>query len=448
MPSGGIIPAVDTGVIYCDDNLQRLALMPRESVDLIYLDPPFFSNRQYEVIWGDEAEVRSFEDRWEGGIYHYVEWMKERIYELWRVLKPTGSIYLHCDWHASHYLKVMLDEVAGAEHCQNELIWYYRGGGVSPRRFGRRHDTIFWYTKGSKWTFNVDDVRTEYSPESLERLKYTARAFRPSGVYDSYKPNPLGKHPDDVLEIQPIMPSSKERLGYPTQKPERLLEVIVKASSNTGEVVLDPFAGCGTAMVVAHRLKREWIGIDVSPTACNLMRRRLQKVGALDVRLIGMPTSIADLHDLKPFEFQNWIVDRINGIQSNRKSGDMGVDGHTFFLHEPVQIKQSESIGRNVVDTFETAVTRDGKKRGFVIAFSFGRGAHEEAARIRREGLDIQLVTVADLLDRLDEVLVQMGVTTPSGALPGFEALPMPTIDSGRHSVDELIQSAKGEADE
>ncbi len=438
--------SVDTGVIYCDDNLSRLAQFPRESVDLIYLDPPFFSNRQYEVIWGDEAEVRSFEDRWEGGIYHYVEWMKERVFEMNRVLKPTGSLYLHCDWHASHYLKVMLDEVFGDDRFQNELVWWYRGGGVSPRRFGRRHDTIFWYTKSGKWTFNVDPVRTAYSPSVMESLpsRYD-KSYRGDRVYSGYRPNPLGKHPDDVWPIQPLMPSdTKERLGYPTQKPEALLDVIVQASTNPGDIVLDPFAGCGTAVVVAHRRKRQWIGIDISPTACNLMRRRLHKVGALDVRLVGMPTTLADLHALKPFEFQNWVVDRINGIQSNRKSGDMGVDGHTFFLHEPVQIKQSDSIGRNVIDNFETAVKRDGKKRGFVIAFSFGRGAHEEAARVRREGLDIQLVTVADLLDRLDEVQVRMGTTSPSGHLPGLEVLPMPEIDSKRRSADELIRSAKG----
>jgi len=429
---------IETEVIYCDDNLKRLSLLPANSVDLIYLDPPFFSNRHYEVIWGDEAEVRSFEDRWEGGVNHYVEWMRERVMEMWRVLKPTGSLYLHCDWHASHHLKVMLDETLGAEHFQNEIIWYYRGGGVSPRRFGRRHDSIFFYTKGTDWTFNVDEIRTAYSPESMERLKYKARAFRGNRVYDEYEPNPLGKHPDDVLAIQPTMPSSKERLGYPTQKPERLLEVLIRASSNEGEVVLDPFAGCGTSLVVAHRYKRHWIGIDISPTACNLMKRRLAKVGALDVKLIGMPTSLVDLKALKPFEFQNWIVDRINGIQSNRKSGDMGIDGWTFMLHEPIQIKQSEAVGRNVVDNFETAMTRAGKKRGFIVAFSFGRGAFEEVARVKRQGLEIHLVTVDDLLQRLDEFFVQAGV---HAGLPGMEAAPLPQMEGRRHSAEELVKS-------
>lgn len=245
----GILAFVDTNVIYCDDNIARLALLPAKSVDLIYLDPPFFSNRHYEVIWGDEAEVRSFEDRWEGGINHYVEWMKERVIEMWRVLKDTGSFYLHCDFHAAHYLRVMLDETIGAEHFQNEIIWHYRGGGVSPSRFGRRHDNILFYTKGKEWTFNVDPIRTAYSAESLERLKYKAKSFRGDKVYDNYEANELGKHPDDVLDIQPIMPSSKERLGYPTQKPEKLLRVFIEASSNRGDVVLDPFAGCGTALV-------------------------------------------------------------------------------------------------------------------------------------------------------------------------------------------------------
>lgn len=429
---------METEVIYCEDNLRRLALLPPRSVDLIYLDPPFFSNRQYEVIWGDEAEVRSFEDRWEGGVYHYVDWMRERVMEMWRVLKPTGSLYLHCDPHASHYLKVMMDDVLGAEHFQNEIIWHYRGGGVSPRRFGRRHDTIFLYTKGDTWTFNVDDVRTEYSAESLERLKYQARAFRGKKVYEGYEPHPKGKHPDDVLDIQPTMPSSKERLGYPTQKPERLLEVIIRASSNPSDVVLDPFAGCGTALVVAHRLKRRWVGIDISPTACNLMKRRLSKVGALEVKLIGMPTTVEDLKKLKPFEFQNWVIDRINGIQSNRKSGDMGIDGWTFMLHDPVQIKQSEGTGRNVVDNFETAVARASKQKGLIVAFSFTRGAYEEVARPKRQQLDVHLVKVEDLLFRLDGVFALMGVHL---GLPTMEAAPMPQLDAKRRSAEDLIRS-------
>ena len=434
---------MDTGVIYCDDNRQRLGHLPANSVDLIYLDPPFFSNRHYEVIWGDEAEVRSFEDRWEGGIYHYIEWMKERIFEMKRVLKPTGSLYLHCDSHASHYLKVMVDDVFGQENFRNEIIWRYRRWTGASRSFLRMHDTILFYAKDAdQATFNRQF--TPYTEASLARKQSYHTRIKGDDVYVT-SINPKGVAENDVWEIQLLNSQSRERLGYPTQKPEALLERIVKASSNPGDIVLDPFAGCGTALVVAHRFNRQWIGIDISPTACNLMRRRIMKVGALEVRLVGMPTTMDDLRALKPFEFQNWIVDRVNGIQSNRKSGDMGIDGWTFFLHEPVQIKQSEGVGRNVIDNFETAVERAGKKRGFVIAFSYTKNSHEETARARRGGMDIQLVTVEDLLERLDEVFVRMG-TSATGALPGLEAAPMPQIDSKRRSAEELVKSDEGRA--
>lgn len=134
---------LETGVLYCDDNLRRLTMLPADCIDLIYLDPPFFSNRHYEVIWGDEAEVRSFEDRWKGEINVYIDWMRERMHELRRVLKPTGTIYLHCDWHAGHHLKVMMDEIFGSERFLNEIVWYYKTSSGSPKKWlHRNHDTI------------------------------------------------------------------------------------------------------------------------------------------------------------------------------------------------------------------------------------------------------------------------------------------------------------------
>jgi adenine specific DNA methylase Mod len=137
---------LETGVLYCEDNLRQLAQFPTECVDLIYLDPPFFSNREYEVIWGDEAEVRSFEDRWEGGIQHYIGWMRDRTRALHRILKSTGSLYLHCDPHASHYLKVMLDDIFGAGNFRNEIVWRRTGAHGKARRFSPIHDTILFYT--------------------------------------------------------------------------------------------------------------------------------------------------------------------------------------------------------------------------------------------------------------------------------------------------------------
>jgi DNA modification methylase len=426
---------LETNVLYCDDNLARITMLPAESIDLIYLDPPFFSNRQYEVIWGDEAEIRSFEDRWEGGINVYVEWMRERMYRLHRVLKPTGSIYLHCDWHAVHYLKQMMDEVFGEPHFQNEIIWYYRGAGVSPRRWGRRHDNLLFYTKGSEWTFNPDPVRQEYAPATKERFKHYIGNVRGDHDFGEQELNPQGKHPDDVWEISIVAPSAKDRLGYPTQKPEELLRRVVLASSNPGDVVLDPFAGCGTTLVVAHQHKRQWIGIDISPTAVNLMARRMKKVGAADIKTIGLPVTEEDLRSLKPFEFQNWVVQRFNGTHSPRKSGDMGVDGLSFFHHYPIQVKQSEKVGRNVVDNFETAVERRRKDKGYIVAFSFTRDAHEEAARVRNaKNLQIELVTVAELLLSVPDLTaadagmlispdLPLPKSRPSGELPSAEQL-------------------------
>jgi DNA modification methylase len=438
---------LETGVLYCGDNLERLAQFPAECIDLVYLDPPFFSNRHYEVIWGDEAEVRSFEDRWEGGIQVYVAWMRERVLELYRVLKPTGSIYLHCDWHAAHYLKQMLDDVFGANlrgsgaGFQNEIVWYYRGGGVSPNRWGRRHDTIFFYTKGRSWTFNVDPVRTEYSESVLESppSRYD-KSYRGDRIYSGYRPNPLGKHPDDVWPIQPLMPSDRtERLGYPTQKPEALLERIILASSNRGDIVLDPFAGCGTTQVVAQRTGRQWIGIDISPTAVGLMKRRIDKLGGGPIKLVGMPVTIEQLKELKPFEFQNWVIQRMNGTHSPRKSGDMGIDGFSFLEHLPIQVKQSERVGRSVVDNFETAVERTRKHRGIIVAFSFSRGAYEEAARAKAaKGLEIDLVAVKDLLADASQV-----VTPTCGQLFGDIPLPEARPPNARPSVRELVESDK-----
>jgi DNA modification methylase len=138
---------IQTNTIYCDDNLDRLRAMPDECVDLIYLDPPFFSNRNYEVIWGDEAEVRSFQDRWDGGMHVYIAWMRDRMFQLHRVLKPTGSLYLHCDWHASHYLKVMVDEIFERGNFLNNVVWLYGLGGSSKRYWPRKHDDLLWYSK-------------------------------------------------------------------------------------------------------------------------------------------------------------------------------------------------------------------------------------------------------------------------------------------------------------
>jgi DNA modification methylase len=384
-------------LLICGDNLTALDdLIKKEiQVDLIYLDPPFFSNKHYEVIWGDEAEVRSFKDRWAGGISVYIEWMKERIVKMYDVLKDIGSFYLHCDWHAGHYLKVMCDEIFGHNNFRNEIIWSYDWGGRGEKKWPQKHDNILFYTKTNKWFFNPAEVRVSYKTQ-IEGRK-----------------NPLvskekfarGKLPTDVWNFSIIHAMSHERLGYPTQKPEALLERIIKASSNKNDIVLDPFCGCGTTMSVAHRLNRKWIGIDISPTAIKLIEKRLEKLGAIkskDFEVIGMPTTLSELRALEPFEFQNWVINEMRAKQSRKLSSDFGLDGYyekTIFTERAgIQVKQSESVGRNVVDNFETALQRAKFQKGYIVAFSFSKGAHEEAARVKSEGLEIRLVNIEELL--------------------------------------------------
>jgi len=392
--------------LICGDNLEEIPKLPKKSVDLIYIDPPFFTHKQYEVVWKDEAETRSYEDRWEGGIEHFIGWLKPRVQAMYEVLKPTGSFYLHCDWHANAHIRIMLDEIFGSENFQNEIIWWYGGGGASKTRFGRKHDTIYFYSKNkNKKTFNVDSVREPY--------KWTAGQKRADGSKRDYS---RGKIPDDVWNIHGIMPWSKEKQGYPTQKPEALLKRIIEASSNKNDVVADFFCGCGTTIAVAQQLGRKWIGIDISPTAIKVIQSRLGKgrEGTLGLGIkegvhyivIGMPNTIKEVRKLKPFEFQNWvIIDKMRATASRKKVGDMGLDGYyprSVLTEEAgIQVKQSDKVGRNVVDNFETALKRAKYKKGYIVAFSFSKGAYEEAARAKnKEGLEIKLITVKGLLEK------------------------------------------------
>jgi len=385
-----------TNAIYCGDCGEILADFPEGSVDLIYLDPPFFSKKHYEVIWGDGYELRAFEDRWKGGVENFIAWMEPKLRECHRVLKETGSIYLHCDWHANAHLRILMDRIFGEENFMADVIWHYHTGGVSKRNWGTKHDTILFYVKdrGSPYTFNL-----------IKERRYYEKPF--FGATEGYEKDEQGRlyimaHPDDVWEIPGVLNVSKQFLGYPTQKPEALLEKIINASSNVTDIVVDPFCGCGTAIAVAHRLGRRWVGIDVSPTACKLMVSRMRKLGVniAEKDIIGLPKTLEEIQAMQPFEFQNWVLQRLHGRVSRVKVGDFGIDG-TLFDGSPVQVKQSAHVGRNTVDNFETAMRRMKQTRGMIVAFSFGKGAYEETARAKNtEGLDITLKTVEELVER------------------------------------------------
>jgi len=394
---------IQTNVIYCGDNKEIMAGLPEKSVDLIYADPPFFSNKNYEVIWNDGAEIRAFEDRWKGGISHYIGWMRPRLQECHRVLKDTGSMYLHCDWHANAYLRILMDKIFGVSNFRNEIIWCYKGGNAT-RRFRQKHDTIFLYSKTATYYFNADATRIAYSSKLLATTEVdeNGRRFYRTGQNESGKIylHPLGQLPYDWWEDIPssTMAHGKELIGYPTQKPEALLKRIIGASSNKLDVALDPFCGCGTTIAVAHQLGRQWVGIDVSPTACRMMKDRLVKIGAT-VTLENMPVTIDELKNMEHFPFQDWVIHKIGGTPQSKKTDDKGIDGWTFMEHKPVQIKQQENVGRNPIDNFETATRRAGYKEGFFYAFSFTKDAYEEVARAKTEdGLNIKLLCIEEII--------------------------------------------------
>ena len=244
--------------------------------------PPVFA-----VIKGVEAAAAENEAA-------YVAFMAVRLIECRRILKPTGSLYLHCDPTASHYIKALLDTIFGHENFRNEIIWAYRGGGVPKFDFARKHDVILRYSKTSTVTFNVDAVRVPYSQDTEERLRYKAKSFRGPRTYDTYEQNPGGKHPEDWWVMQPIMPSSGERTGYPTQKPLALYERIIKASSNPGDVVLDIFAGCATTAVAAESLGRYWIACDIAYRSWTMLKRRFVLNG---IALSDMTSATTDALD-------------------------------------------------------------------------------------------------------------------------------------------------------
>ena len=378
--------------LYFGDNLEVMQEMDDQRVDLICTDPPFNSGRDYNAFLTDSlAQSKAFTDTWtyddpaqdaradierrartsdtykvldtclkgydfvlqnavsgnKGAMRAYLAFMGPRLVEMHRLLKDTGSIYLHCDPTASHYLKGVMDAIWDQnnrkknEYFRNEIVWCYRGAGYPKKDFGRRHDIILRYSNGPQCIFNLDDVREEYAETTKERFKHYIGNKRKQGDFGVQKLNPLGRHPDDWWQIQPIAPSSKERLGYPTQKPRALYERMIKASSNEGDLVMDPFAGCGTTIDAAETLNRFWIGIDLTILSLDPMRRRLADRHGLkpsvDYEVHGYPTNMQEVHMLvrdekKYHDFSNWAVTRL-GLQPTKSVGDGGKDGEAHVGH-------------------------------------------------------------------------------------------------------------------
>ncbi len=484
---------LDTRVIYCGDNLEQLAKLPDACVDLIYIDPPFNSNRNYEVFWGETKEKRAFDDR-HASTQAYIDYMRPRCVELARVLKKTGSFYYHCDWHASHYVKVMLDQIFGESGFRNEIIWRRTTAKSQTfHSFPNNHDSIFFYTGGGENSFhrlfkphsqeridqhysNIEegtgrryaldnltaegtrngssgmpwrgiDIRAKgnhwkFTIENLEEMDKAGRIYWPKKEGGMPRLRRFLDEQEGILidtvweDIAPINSQAKEALGYPTQKPLPLLERIVNASSNPNDIVLDAFCGCGTALVAAQNLGRQWIGIDISPTACRVMAKRLRDVCSMkeseplwkahraDAFVVrDLPWTIEKLKALPHFEFENWAVIALGGIPNKVQVGDMGIDGRIYpvgtkpaeaaakgkkgatdhmFADDwfPIQVKQIEKVGRPDIDQFEAVMDRENRQRGFYVSFGYSHDAEQECnAFHKRTGRIIKLLTVQEILD-------------------------------------------------
>jgi DNA modification methylase len=447
-------------VLYYGDNLDVLGRhLANECVDLVYLDPPFNSARNYNVLFAEQdgtraaAQIQAFEDTWRwdasaSAAYHdvveaggkvsevlqafrlflgdsdmlaYLSMMAPRLVELRRVLKPTGSLYLHCDPTASHYLKLLLDAVFGPENFRSEVIWKRTSAHSSAKRYGPVHDVILFYSKSEECTWNPQF--TPHDPEYVkdfyrhtdEKGRYRLSDLTADGTrlgssgepWKGFDPTTVGRHwavpqgysderessqarelstqqkldnldaagrihwpkkvggvpafkryldegkglalQDVWTDISPIGAQAHERLGYPTQKPEALLERIILASSNEGDTVLDPFCGCGTTIAAAQRLNRRWIGIDITHLAINLIRTRLRDVYDDEVKftVLGEPTTLDDAQELArtdPYQFQWWALGLLGARPAEQKKGaDKGIDGRLYF-HDGTNSGKTEHV--------------------------------------------------------------------------------------------------------
>jgi hypothetical protein len=312
-----------------------------------------------------------------------------------------------------------LDKIFGMNNMVNHIIWCYDTGGRSNNFFPKKHDSIFWYAKNIRQkVFNDVEIRTSRDTSTMhepilidEEGRSYQRNIKNGKEYRYYLDK--GVIPNDYwIDIQALNPAAKERIGYPTQKPETLLERIIRCASNENEIVLDPFVGGGTTVAVADRLNRKWIGIDQSVAAVKVTELRLDKQRDLFSSPFTVQLHKYDYDTLRygnAFKFESWIVQQFGGVSNAKQRGDFGLDGR-MPDNTPIQVKRSDNIGRNVVDNFFAAVQRSDKKLfdkniedkkpvGYVIAFSFGKGAVEEVARLKlKEGVIIELLTVEKIV--------------------------------------------------
>jgi DNA modification methylase len=465
-------PTLEPNILYFGDNLYVLRNIPSESIDLIYIDPPFFSNRDYVQIWGDDNEVRSFEDIFGDGMYSYLAWLNARLWEMKRVLKNTGSIYVHCDWHASHYIKCEMDKIFGYDNMLNEIAWHYQTyQGQVKNNFPRKHDVLLFYSKSKEYNFHllkdenvektIDFTRwNKYLNENNEitGANYPMSDSRFSGYYKRFvnenHRNPgrddvilklIGNTIDSVWNIKAVDPKDlQEKLGYPTQKPEALLERVIRASSNEGDVVADFFMGGGTTGAVALKLGRKFIGSDISRVAVSVSHNRLvgvcedlsgiskQTAGQVEEVMFDKkknqsklfnPSSDNKVADLRIGYVGSYPVDRFEGI-NHKEFVDFIIDlyeaspytGKSEYIHglangkiilhigpsspsTRVQAFEVKEFLEEVVKQYITQLKRGEEKLLQVIGWSFDPKVQEwksQAVRaLNQKGIKISIDLVA-----------------------------------------------------
>lgn len=491
--------------LYYGDNLDVLRRhIEDESVDLVYLDPPFNSNASYNVLFAERdgtqaaSQIKAFEDTWkwdeeaarafeevveaggktsqamqsfrtflgESDMMAYLAMMAPRLAELRRILKPTGSIYLHCDPTASHYLKLLMDAVFGVESFRSEIIWKRTSGHSDADRFGPVHDTILFYAASDRaawypvfqpyeeayveayYRYKDDDGRRFMSGDlgaaglqgggyeyewrgvtrvwrcpvtTMQRLDTESRIFYTrNGIprLKRYLDESKGMPAQDVwTDIEALRSWHKERLGYPTQKPESLLDRIIQVSSQEGDVILDPFCGCGTAIASAQRLNRRWIGIDITHLAITLIRGRLTDtfLGAAKYEVIGEPVSLPDAAKLAaddPYQFQWWALGLVGARPVEEKKGaDKGIDGRIYFhvgdtkTHQIILSVKAGHVTVSQVRDLRGVLEREGPEMSVLLSLEEATGPmRKEAASAGfytspwGKHPRLQLVTVEDLL--------------------------------------------------
>lgn len=423
---------LNRGMLICGKSEEVLEKFDGDCIDLIYGDPPFFSGSKYDQTDGineDERKYLAYEDMCNEGMDEYIEKIRPVIVQCHRVLKKTGSMYLHCDWHANFRLRMLMNEIFGMSNCRNEIIWHYQIGKKSKRFFGRKHDTIYFYTKDfDEWTFN-QQRQISLSPESYNKTDENGKKYLINGQGNKYYLED-GRACDDVWtwtterEFNSLTSMSSERVGFDTQKPEALVTRMMLASSNDGEIVLDPFTGSGTTLSAAQKIGRTPIGIDMSMRSLGKAKGRLQNDNLLLVGFgydqisnfieneIDTQSLVEELQeDYEHYAFQQWACRQLDCI-CGPMGGDGGLDGTNRVKDFAIQVKQGKGgVGDGDYRDFKAALLDNGYSRGIIFGFSFSKKIIDsvEQNNCDKKSPQIELLTVRDYLvktgvKRTDEV--------------------------------------------